>query len=149
MIKPVNRDDVEVWFNMNNMILEKRQLFSDFTFGLYRLIKDTYLGDNLDENNETKVVLTDEEKESHFEWCWNKTIENFNKENIRFKLKGEHKEYYHQFFMDLFYNTEKKEIAENIEKFFSELFNEQKAFTKSDLDMVTDIYKRLDKNLNK
>lgn len=149
MIKPVNRDDVEVWFNMNNMILEKRQLFSDFTFGLYRLIKDTYLGDNLDENNETKVVLTDDEKESHFEWCWNKTIENFNKENIRFKLKGEHKEYYHQFFMDLFYNTEKKEIAENIEKFFSELFNEQKAFTKSDLDMVTDIYKRLDKNLNK
>lgn len=149
MIKPVNRDDVEVWFNMNNMILEKRQLFSDFTFGLYRLIKDTYLGDNLDENNETKVVLTDDEKESHFEWCWNKTIENFNKENIRFKLKGEHKEYYHQFFMDLFYNTEKKEIAENIEKFFTELFNEQKAFTKSDLDMITDIYKRLDKNLNK
>jgi hypothetical protein len=149
MIKPVDRDDVEVWFNMNNMIPEKRQLFSDFTFGLYRLIKDTYLGDNLDENNETKVVLTDEEKESHFEWCWNKTIENFNKENIRFKLKGEHKEYYHQFFMDLFYNAEKKEIAENIDKFFGELFNEQKAFTKSDLDMVTDIYKRLDKNLNK
>jgi hypothetical protein len=149
MIKPVDRDDVEVWFNMNNMIPEKRQLFSDFTFGLYRLIKGTYLGDNLDENNETKVVLTDEEKESHFEWCWNKTIENFNKENIRFKLKGEHKEYYHQFFMDLFYNAEKKEIAENIDKFFGELFNEQKAFTKSDLDMVTDIYKRLDKNLNK
>jgi hypothetical protein len=51
--------------------------------------------------------------------------------------------------MDLFYNAEKKEIAENIDKFFGELFNEQKAFTKSDLDMVTDIYKRLDKNLNK
>lgn len=149
MIKPVNRDDVEVWFNMNNMIPEKRQLFSDFTFGLYRLIRDTYLGDNLDENNETKVILSDEEKESHFEWCWTKTIENFNKENIRFNLKGEHKEYYHQFFMDLFYNPEKKEIAENIEKFFGELFNEQKAFTKSDLDMITDIYKRLDKNLNK
>ena len=37
----------------------------------------------------------------------------------------------------------------NIEKFFQELFNENKAYTKSDLDMITDIYKRLDKNLNK
>jgi hypothetical protein len=49
--------------------------------------------------------------------------------------------------MDLFYHAEKKEIARNIEKFFLELFSENKAFTKSDLDMVTDIYKRLNKNL--
>ena len=41
----------------------------------------------------------------------------------------------------------KKEIAENISKFFVEVFNENKAFTKSDLDMMTDIYKRLNKNL--
>jgi hypothetical protein len=49
--------------------------------------------------------------------------------------------------MDLFYNTDDKVIADNIEKFFKELFNEKKAFTKSDLDMLTDIYKRLNKNL--
>jgi hypothetical protein len=49
--------------------------------------------------------------------------------------------------MDLFYLAEKKEIAYNIEKFFIELFNEKKTYTKSDLDMITDIYKRLNKNL--
>jgi len=147
MIKPVSHDDVEVWFNMNNMLPEKRELFSDFTFSLYYLIRDTYLGDEFSEKQETKLILSDEEKKSHFEWCWKKTIENFAKENIHFNNTGEHRDYFEQFFGDLFYNAEKKEIAENISKFFIEIFNENKAFTKSDLDMITDIYKRLNKNL--
>lgn len=147
MVKPVSKEDVEIWFNMNNMISEKMILFSDFTFSLYYLIRDTYLGNDWDEIQETSLKLSDEEKHKHFEWCWEKTIENFGKENIRFNSKGDHRDYYQQFFMDLFYHAEKKEIATNIEKFFLELFSENKAFTKSDLDMVTDIYKRLNKNL--
>lgn len=147
MVKPVSNDDVEIWFNMNNMIPEKRELFSDFTFSLYFLIKKTYLGDEFFETQETKVILSEDEKSKHFEWCWSKTLENFAKENIHFRSTGEHKEYFQQFFNDLFYNAEKKEIAQNIQKFFAEVFNEDKAFTKSDLDMLTDIYKRLNKNL--
>ena len=146
MMKPINNDDVEVWFNVNNMIYEKRQLFSDFTFSLFNLIKSTYLGDD-DSNIETKITMTQEDKKSHFEWCWNKTIENFSKENIRFNSKGEHKEYYDKFFMDLYYNADNKLISDNIEKFFGELFNEDKVFTKSDLDMLTEIYKLLNKNI--
>jgi hypothetical protein len=147
MMKPVNHDDVEVWFNVNNMIYEKRQLFSDFTFGLHHLIKSTYLGDDTDNKSETKLVLSQEEKISHFDWCWKKTIENFSKENIKFNLKGEHREYYEKFFMDLFYNAENKTISENIDAFFYELFDEEKMFTKSDLDMLTEIYKLLNKNI--
>jgi hypothetical protein len=147
MIKPISSDDVEIWFNMNNMIPEKRELFADFTFSLYYLIRDTYLGDEFTETQETKVLLSQEEKTNHFDWCWRKTIENFSKEGINFNFDGEHREYFEQFFNDLFYNAEKKEIAQNISKFFNEVFNENKAFTKSDLDMMTDIYKRLNKNL--
>jgi hypothetical protein len=147
MMKPVNHDDVEVWFNVNNMIYEKRQLFSDFTFGLHHLIKSTYLGDDTDNKSETKLVLSQEEKISHFDWCWKKTLENFSKENVRFNLKGEHREYYEKFFMDLFYNAENKTISENIDAFFYELFDEEKMFTKSDLDMLTEIYKLLNKNI--
>ena len=148
MMKPLDNDDVEVWFNVNNMIYEKRQLFSDFTFSLYFLIKTTYLGDSTEDKSETKIILTQEEKLSHFEWCWNKTIESFSKENIKFNTKGEHKEYYEKFFMDLFYNSENKLITQNIEKFFDELFSEDKVFTKSDLDMLTEIYKLLNKNIS-
>jgi hypothetical protein len=147
MMKPVNHDDVEVWFNVNNMIHEKRQLFSDFTFSLYHLISSTYLGDDLDNTSETKLVLSQEDKLKHFDWCWKKTLDNFLKENIKFNVKGEHREYYEKFFMDLFYNAENKSISENIVKFFEELFDEEKMFTKSDLDMLTEIYKLLNKNI--
>jgi hypothetical protein len=146
-MKPVNHDDVEVWFNVNNMIYEKRQLFYDFTFSLYYLISSTYLGDDLDNTSETKLVLSQEDKLKHFDWCWKKTLDNFSKESIRFNVKGEHREYYEKFFMDLFYNAENKTISENIVKFFQELFDEEKMFTKSDLDMLTEIYKLLNKNI--
>ena len=147
MMKPVNREDVEIWFNINNMIYEKRQLFSDFTFSLYDIIKTTYLGDDITNPSETKIILSQQEKENHFEWCWNKTLENFSKENIKFNLTGEHKDYYEKFYMDLFYNAENNKISGNILMFFEELFNEDKMFTKSDLDMLTEIYKLLNKNI--
>jgi hypothetical protein len=74
-------------------------------------------------------------------------LDNFSKESIRFNDKGEHREYYEKFFTDLFYNAENKTISENIVKFFQELFDEEKMFTKSDLDMLTEIYKLLNKNI--
>jgi hypothetical protein len=147
MMKPINKEDVETWFNINGMIYEKRELFADFSYSLYNLIRNTYLGNEPEDSSETRVILSEEEKHSHFDWCWNRTIENYSKENINFKLDGEHKEFYKNFFIELFYFAENKSISENIYKFYDELFNEKKAFTKSDLDMLTDIYKKLNKNL--
>ena len=146
-MRPVNHEDVETWFNINNMIFEKRQLFSDFTFCLFDLISETYLGDDDDSPSETRLIMNQDEKLLHFDWCWKKTIENFGKENIRFHIEGEHKDYYQTFFMDLFYNADDKVISNNIINFFKVLFDENKIFTKSDLDMMTDIYKLLNKNL--
>jgi hypothetical protein len=146
-MRPVNHEDVETWFNINNMIFEKRQLFSDFTFCLFDLISETYLGDDDDSPSETRLIMNQDEKLSHFDWCWKKTIENFGKENVRFHIEGEHKDYYQTFFMDLFYNADDKVISNNIINFFKVLFDENKIFTKSDLDMMTDIYKLLNKNL--
>jgi hypothetical protein len=147
MMKPISSEDVEVWFNANGMVPEKRELFADFTYSLYNLIRETYLGNEPEDSNETSVILSDEEKYSHFEWCWKKTIDNFEKENIRFKLEGDHKDFYRNFFVELFYFAENKSISENIYKFYDELFDERKVYTKSDLDMVTDIYKKMNKNL--
>jgi hypothetical protein len=146
-MRPVNHEDVETWFNINNMIFEKRQLFSDFTFCLFDLISETYLGDDDDSPSETRLIMNQDDKLSHFDWCWKKTIENFGKENVRFHIEGEHKDYYQTFFMDLFYNADDKVISNNIINFFKVLFDENKIFTKSDLDMMTDIYKLLNKNL--
>jgi hypothetical protein len=144
--KPMDPDDVDIWFRVNNIIPEKMDLYYDFSFSLYYLILDTYLGD--DKNSETKIVLSDEDNLKHFEWCWNKTIENFQKEEITFNKKGDHYEYFLSFFTDIFYNQKENKIKSSIGTFFNDLFDRKKPFTKSDLDMISSIYKSLDKNMS-
>ena len=49
----------------------------------------------------------------------------------------------------LFYNQKDIKVKSSIGYFFTDLFNYDKTFTKSDLDMITTIYKLLDKELKK
>jgi hypothetical protein len=144
--KPMNPDDVDVWFRVNNIIPEKMELYYDFSFSLYYLVLDTYLGE--EKSNETKVTLSDDDKTKHFDWCWDKTIGNFKKEEITFNLKGDHYEYFLSFFTEIFYNQKESRIKDSIGTFFNDLFDRKKPFTKSDLDMISSIYKSLDKNMN-
>jgi hypothetical protein len=145
--KPMDNEDVEIWFNMNNMIPEKGELFFDFCVSLFTLMKETYLGDD-SLNNETRVTLSEEDKKKHFEWCWNKTIDNFKKENIRFNTKGEHFEYFNSFFMEVYYTQKNNSVRDSIDSFLKDLFNRKIPFTKSDLDLYTELYKLLDKNIS-
>jgi len=147
-MKPIPKDDVETWFSVNNIILEKKELFSDFVHSLIDLIKSTYLGDQVDtQKTETTIQLQQEDKQKHFDWCWSKTIDAFSKENINFELNGDHKDYFSNLLMDLFYNTENKIISDNIEPFFVNLFDDRVGYSQSDLEMITEIYKLLNKNI--
>jgi hypothetical protein len=144
--KPMSPEDVDIWFRVNNIIPEKMDLYYDFSFSLYFLILETYLGD--EKSNETKVNLTDEDNLKHFEWCWDRTIDNFKKEEITFNNRGDHYDYFLSFFTEIFYNQRENKIKDSIGTFFNDLFDRKKPFTKSDLDMVSSIYKSLDKNMN-
>ena len=146
--KPLNSDDVEVWFKVNNIFPEKMELFADFVHSLNYLVKYTYLGEDEDIGKETKINLTQEDNKKHFEWCWNKTIDNFEKENLFFERTGEHYEYFESFFIEIFYEQKEKKVRDSIENFFQELFDLKKSYTKSDLDMIHTIYKSLDKTLS-
>ena len=106
---------------------------------------NTYLGES--DINETKIVLTSSDDKNHFEWCWNRTIDNFKKESILFNSKGEHFEYFESFFNETFYNQNDIKLKSSIKLFFNDLFNSDKTFTKSDLDMITTIYKLLDNHI--
>jgi hypothetical protein len=100
-----------------------------------------------EETNETKISLSHEDKELHFEWCWNKMVEDFKRENIIIKHGGEHKEYFRSFFFDTFYNQSEKNIKESISNFLVEVFDVEKPFSKSDLDILTELYKLMEKNI--
>lgn len=145
--KPITKEDVDLWFNINNIIPEKGELFFDFCLSLFNLVNDTYLGEETSPN-ETKVIFSNEDKEKHFKWCWETTIHNFEKENIKFNLEGEHYEYFLTFFLEVYYNQKDKKVKESIFTFINELFDNKKSFTKSDLDLYTQIYKLLDKNIS-
>ena len=143
MTKPVPKEEIILWFNIHNMTYEKIELCGDFFKSLNQIIMDTYLGDS---TSETKISLSNEDNVSHFEWCWTKVIENFRKENIIIKSDGEHKDYFQSFFMDTFYNQTESNLKQSIPKFLNEIFEIGITYSKSDLDLLTELYKLIEKN---
>jgi hypothetical protein len=144
MAKPIPKEEVIIWFNVHNMIYEKIELYGDVFKSLNVIIVDTYLGDS---DFETKISLTYEDKISHFDWCWKKMVNDFEKENINIKFKGDHKEYFQSFFMDSFYNQNVVRIKESITRFLNEIFDINMVYSKPDLDLLTELYKLMEKNM--
>jgi|LauGreDrversion4_2_1035121.scaffolds.fasta_scaffold06480_9 hypothetical protein len=140
MSKPVPFSEVEIWFSVHNMIPERIELFGVVFTSLAYSIIDTYFGED---NYETKVVMSESDKKNHFDWCWDKLIKDFENENILIDSDGEHKEYLWNFFLDSFYTQPQVNIREAIPEFIEELFNLEKPFAKSDLDILTELYKTL------
>ena len=147
MSKPIPADEVIIWFNVHNMIYERIELYGDIFKTLNHIIIDTYMGEPTGGSSETKISMTQEDKDLHFEWCWNKLVENFKKENISINSMGDHKDYLKSFYMDTFYNQPEKSVKESIPVFLDEIFDVFKPFSKSDLDMITEMYKLMEKNV--
>jgi hypothetical protein len=143
MTKPLPKEELIIWFNVHNMTYEKIDLCGDFFKSLNQIIMDTYLGDS---TSETKISLSYDDNLSHFEWCWNKVIENFKRENIVIKSDGDHKDYFQSFFMDTFYNQTESSLKKSISKFLNEIFDVGITYSKSDLDLLTELYKLIEKN---
>jgi len=145
--KPLPNDEVVTWFNVHNMIYEKIELYGDIFKSLNYVITDTNMGDSNGDSIETKIVMSPDDKQSHFDWCWGKMIQNFQKENITITIDGEHKDYLKSFYMDTFYHQTQKNVKDSVPVFLNEIFNMSKPFSKSDLDMITEIYKMMEKNV--
>ena len=100
----------------------------------------TYLGSD---------VIKNEESKNHFNWCWNKVINDLEKENIKFSKEGPHFDYFWNFFLESFYTNDNTLVINKVDKFFSTLFVINDPKTKSELDIYTELYKTLDNNLIK
>jgi hypothetical protein len=147
LAKPMNQEDITAWYLANNITPELTELFRDFCFSFLILLKETYLGDDFLDNKETRVGMTDQQKKEHFKWCWNKTIENFNKESIDFKFNESDSEFFESFFFEVFYDQPDQKVKDTINEFFTQLFDNVGKKTKSDIEIFTDIYKVLERSL--
>ena len=143
----MDKEDINAWYLANNITPELTELFRDFCFSFLNLLKDTYLGDDFNDNKETKVGMTTNQKKEHFKWCWDKTIKNFNKESIDFKFNNDDSEFFESFFFEVFYNQPDQKVKEQINNFFKQIFDRGFNKTKSDIEMFTDIYKVLERSL--
>ena len=147
LAKPMDKEDINAWYLANNITPELTELFRDFCFSFLNLLKDTYLGDDFNDNKETKVGMTTNQKKEHFKWCWDKTIRNFNKESIDFKFNNDDSEFFESFFFEVFYNQPDQKVKDQINNFFKQIFDRGFNKTKSDIEMFTDIYKVLERSL--
>jgi hypothetical protein len=119
LAKPMKDEDVIAWYLANNITIELTNLFRDFIISFLDLLKDTYLGDDTNtDSNLTKVGMTVEQKKDHFNWCWEKIVENFKKENINFKFE---KVDYEIIGGMVFMNLSLNHIRENPEKYIKYL----------------------------
>ena len=139
VVKPINRDEMAMWVKAHNINAQKSELFLDYIDSLLGLINETFLGDD--------VMGDDESRLNHFKWCWNKTIDNFRKENIHFNREGEHYEYFWNLVYESFYMDKNKRESGELEKFFTLLFKLYVLKSKSELDVLLEIYNILDRNL--
>ena len=137
--KPIDPKEMDLWVKSNNICIEKTQLFFDYLCSLYNIMTDTYLGSD--------SIVTKEDVKGHFSWCWEKNIENFNKENITFKSEGEHKKYLWTFFEFSFYEDNGDKNLEKIDFYLNRLFKLYVEKTKSELDILKDLYSLLDRSL--
>ena len=135
------KNQIDVWYRAHNISREKIELFHDFLISLYDLVVETYLG--------VDAVLTEEDQKNHFTWCWDRTIENFNKEKIHFKERGNFYEYFWNFFLEAFYYQMIDNKTVRIVEYFNVLFKFNHRKTRSELDMLSEVYKLFDQNLKK
>jgi hypothetical protein len=134
------KHQLDVWCRTYNISREKMELFHDFLISLYELIDSTYLGSKFIKEKDEKI---------HFTWCWDKTINNFTKERIFFKERGTHYEYFWVFFLESFYMTQSKGNEIRVYNYFYTLFNLNNIKTRSELDVLLEIYKIFEQNLKK
>lgn len=144
--RPLTKEEIDILIKRNNIIPEKMELYYDFCFSLYNLILETFLGDDTPQK-ETNVDMNETDMINHFNWCWKKTVDNFEKENINFNLEGDHKYYFKDFFLEIFYLQKNDKIKSAIDIFFEDIFGKDKKYTQSDMDIMLNIYNHLDRNL--
>jgi hypothetical protein len=138
---PLTKEEMTLLYKANNVKYDKCELYYDFIKTLNLLVVDTFLGDD--------VVITEEDRKKHFLWCFNKVVGDFKEENIIFSELTDLRNYFFQFFNELFYPDDDKDyIINKLNNLPNLSFNFHRIKTRSDMDLLIELYKIFEKSLN-
>lgn len=133
------KNQADIWYKVYNISREKTELFHDFLLSLYELVDSTYLGSD--------VIITEQDQKNHFTWCWKKTISSFEKERIFIRENGEHYYYFWNLFLEAFYFNQVDGTEIKIRSYVTSLFSYDFKKSRSELTIMTEMYKLLEQNL--
>ena len=138
---PLTKEEMQLLYKANNVNYDKCNLYHDFIMTLNKLVIETFLGSD--------VINTPEDIKSHFIWCIDKVIKNFKEENIIFDNTEDLKEYFFNFYMELFYKfNDKEDVLEKLNKLSILSFDHLRIKTRSDMDVLLELYRLFEKSLN-
>lgn len=138
--QPMSWEAIHMIYTKNDINFQKCELFNDFVKSLLLKIFETYMGDD---------VTQPEEQLNHFNWCWNKTLEEFKVEGILFENANLYN-YFLEFSFEVFYSNKektKKGFEIGILNIWNDLFNYSKIKTNSDVDALVEIYSLMETSL--
>jgi len=139
MNMPLAEEEINLIYRANNVTYERCYLYYDFLTSFFTLVKETYLGEE---------YINGEQEKNHFNWCLNKVIEDFKKEDINFKIKDDFKDLCFTYVKEIFYEETDKEIhGDRMIKFWHHIFKYEGIKTKSDMDAFIQMYRILDSSL--
>jgi hypothetical protein len=139
---PLTYDQMHLLYRANNIKYERCNLYNEFIMSLNITINDTYLG--------SEYINSEKEVIQHFKWCLDKVIDNFKEENIIFEDTTEVEEYFYFFYSEIFYKSEdRKNNLSKLNNLAYLSFDYHRLKSRSDIDVLVEVYKLLDKSLNK
>ncbi len=138
IMNPLSYEQMKLLYSANNIKYDKVSLYYDFIISLNRLVDKTYLGD--------KYISTNDEIKGHFDWCFDKTIENFKKEKINFNNNDDLRSYFF-FYYDQLYYKDKERTLEKIDNLPNFSFDYYKLKSMSDIDILVELYRVFEKTL--
>jgi hypothetical protein len=137
---PVSEDFTKMFYRAHNITLEKSDLYNEYLLSFFEIVFTTYLGH--------EHINTKKKMEEHFKWCWEKNNKNFNKEGIQIQNIKEVVDYFREFSLESFYTVKKeKNIETKIKRVWEKCFEYHGVRTRSELDILGEVYNIFEKAL--
>ena len=140
---PISKESVLITLNNEGVVHQRVSLYGDFILTLLKYCFDTYMGDD---------ITNEEQQSKHFNWCFEKTVDNFKSEDINLGTLIELREYYREFLVEVYYSMPNKisgkDKIDNIYLFWKQLFDYNTTKTKADIDCLLSVYKLFETSIN-
>jgi hypothetical protein len=138
MVTPLSYEQIQLLYKANDIKFDRCNLYYDFIKSLNVTLFTTYLGE--------EYIKTESEIKEHFVWCLDKVIKDFNQEKIEFGDTGKIKDYFFYFYYELFYINNEKSL-EKLNKLADLSFDFNRIKSRSDMDILIELYKMFEKSL--